>query len=197
MKKVLLPVLSVLVLFSVSACVRQAAPAASPSAAQTPPAESAQPAPSAVPTSMQSPVPTPEEYDISGYIEKQTDSMSLYTQGMTRLDVRAIHLTRDKLAVLELYVDAQLDDKGEIMYDDGQEWALVVRDGDAMYPLFEKKYVQIGEVSFTEDWQPGEERSQITVRVRQHEFLDSYICIYQPDQERFARVDLPQQTVTE
>ncbi len=199
MKKML--ALSAFLLLLVSACDK-ANPSASPTAAQTPSGQSLLPsqstAASASPeqTPASTPVPSADAYQASGYIDGQEDN-GLYTHGMSRLDVKAIHLTQDRLAVLELYVDAQLDDKGAVMWDDGQEWALVVHEGDYIYPLFEKKYVQLGEVSFTDSWQPETGRAQITVRVRQHEFLDSYECIFEADSNRFARVDLPQQTVAE
>ena len=39
---------------------------------------------------------------------------------MTRITVQAVRLANDKLAVLEVYTAAQRDDKGEMMWDDGQ-----------------------------------------------------------------------------
>ncbi len=46
-----------------------------------------------------------------------------------------------------LYVDADRGPDDRILWDDGQRWALVVRAGGAVYPLFDE-YVQIGSVRF-------------------------------------------------
>ncbi len=49
---------------------------------------------------------------------------------------------------VELLTAAQRDRKGEIMWDDGQNWLLLVEDGDKVYPLF-AGYVQLGSLYFT------------------------------------------------
>ena len=61
-----------------------------------------------------------------------------------------------------------------------------------MYPLMEKQYVQMGGVSCQTEWEDAG-RLKVTVLIRQHEFLDSYECIYEETQDHFAHVDLPQQ----
>jgi hypothetical protein len=48
---------------------------------------------------------------------------------------------------IEMYVNAEQDENGEYMWDDGQNWLLVVKDGDKTYPLFDG-WVQIGKLSF-------------------------------------------------
>ena len=49
---------------------------------------------------------------------------------------------------VELYVDAEQLDNGEIAWDDGQMWLLVVKDGEETYPLFHD-FVQLGTIDFT------------------------------------------------
>lgn len=49
---------------------------------------------------------------------------------------------------LTLYTTAERDDKGNLMWDDGQEWLLLLKDGTSYYSLF-KQYVQLGSVFFT------------------------------------------------
>lgn len=61
---------------------------------------------------------------------------------------------------IELYTAAERDKNGEIMWDDGQNWLLVVVDGNEYYPLL-NQYVQLGVVYFTV-WE-DEDKLQITV----------------------------------
>jgi hypothetical protein len=48
---------------------------------------------------------------------------------------------------IEMYVNAEQAENGEYIWDDGQNWLLVVKDGDKTYPLFDG-WVQIGKLSF-------------------------------------------------
>ncbi len=48
---------------------------------------------------------------------------------------------------IALYTTAQRDSHGEIMWDDGQTWALVVHGKDKDYELY-KNYVQLGSIQF-------------------------------------------------
>jgi hypothetical protein len=48
---------------------------------------------------------------------------------------------------IELHVNAAKAEDGEFAWDDGQDWLLVVKDGDVTYPLFDG-WVQIGKLTF-------------------------------------------------
>lgn len=48
---------------------------------------------------------------------------------------------------IEMYVNAEQDEKGEYIWDDGHNWLFVVKDGDKTYPLFDG-WVQLGKLSF-------------------------------------------------
>ena len=59
--------------------------------------------------------------------------------------------------IIELYVNAGKSENGLFAWDDGQNWLLVVKDGEKTYPLFEE-YVQLGSIDFsttTFDGKPG------------------------------------------
>ena len=56
---------------------------------------------------------------------------------------------RGQVLPLELYVDAPTDENGQIIYDDGQIWTLVLRKHGYFYPLMEKQYIQQGNVSYS------------------------------------------------
>jgi hypothetical protein len=49
---------------------------------------------------------------------------------------------------LGLYTTAERDKQGTLMWDDGQNWLLLVQSGDKFYPLY-FEYVQLGSVYFT------------------------------------------------
>lgn len=57
---------------------------------------------------------------------------------------------------IELYTAAGRDEKGQMMWDDGQNWLLVVADKDKYYTLF-SEYVQLGQIHFSVSY-VGEDR---------------------------------------
>ncbi|WOV87238.1 hypothetical protein QWT69_15485 [Sporosarcina oncorhynchi] len=67
--------------------------------------------------------------------------------------------------IIELYVNAGKMEDGQFAWDDGQNWLLVVKDGEKTYPLFDG-YVQMGTIDFSTaifDRKPG-----IVMFMRQH-----------------------------
>ncbi|MFS0688807.1 hypothetical protein AB1K89_06155 [Sporosarcina sp. 179-K 8C2 HS] len=59
--------------------------------------------------------------------------------------------------VIELYVNAGKMENGLFAWDDGQNWLLIVKDGEKTYPLFDE-YVQLGSIDFSTarfDKKPG------------------------------------------
>ncbi len=73
---------------------------------------------------------------------------SLPSLPQTLLDSAATDLDGDGAPErIELYAAVERDDEGRLMWDDGQRWALVVRDGDLVYHLV-NELVQLGELSF-------------------------------------------------
>lgn len=74
---------------------------------------------------------------------------SIDTDGMTKLREFSFDLDLDNVEEkIELYTAAERNEKGEMMWDDGQNWILVVNDGEKAYPLL-SQYVQLGSVYFT------------------------------------------------
>lgn len=49
---------------------------------------------------------------------------------------------------IELYVNAGKMHNGQFAWDDGQNWLLVIKDGNDIYPLFDE-FVQLGSIDFT------------------------------------------------
>lgn len=79
-------------------------------------------------------------------IYPSTDKLSI--ENLTLLDSTTVDINGDgKEETIELYTTAQRDSKGEIMWDDGQKWFLIVKDKDKEYVLFDE-YVQLGTLEF-------------------------------------------------
>lgn len=78
-----------------------------------------------------------------------TSSDSIDTKSMTKLNGFSYDLDLDNSEEkIELYTAAGRNEKGEMIWDDGQNWLLVVWDGGKAYPLL-SEYVQLGSVYFT------------------------------------------------
>jgi len=76
-------------------------------------------------------------------------SDSIDTDGMTKLREFSFDLDLDNVEEkIELYTAAERNEKGEMLWDDGQNWVLLVHDGEKAYPLL-SQYVQLGSVYFT------------------------------------------------
>ncbi|MFA5522957.1 MAG: hypothetical protein WDA24_01240 [Tissierellales bacterium] len=66
----------------------------------------------------------------------------------TQLDLYKYDITGDGTEeIIGVYTTAQRDSKGEVMWDDGQNWVLVVHGADKDYELY-NNYVQIGSIQF-------------------------------------------------
>ena len=51
-------------------------------------------------------------------------------------------------ATAELYIDSSPDEEGRLFLKDGQCWSLLVRQGEDVYPLIHKKWVQDGRLKY-------------------------------------------------
>lgn len=112
-------------------------------------------------------------------------SDSLATGELTLLEQFSHDLNLDgSPETIELYTAAERHESGEIIWDDGQEWLLLVRAGDKAYPLF-SKYVQIGMVYFTVSEASGEEVPHITAMVSTGAGLSLRTYTFAKDRDAF------------
>ena len=58
-----------------------------------------------------------------------------------------IPLSNDDNAKISIYTDAYKTPDGEFLYDDGHDWMLLMETSSGYYPLFPRKYVQLGSIS--------------------------------------------------
>lgn len=114
-----------------------------------------------------------EQNDAQPQLESKVESRlieavsrdSIVTEGMTKLSEYSHDLDLDNTEEkIELYTAAGRNEKGEMMWDDGQNWVLVVRDGERSYPLL-SEYVQLGQVYFAVSNSEEEQLPNITVIV--------------------------------
>ena len=70
------------------------------------------------------------------------------TEGLTLLDTYSMDIYGDEEEEkIEMYVDAEKDDEGNIMWDDGQNWKMIVQGNDYSFILFED-YLQLSSMDF-------------------------------------------------
>ncbi|MDD2421695.1 MAG: hypothetical protein PHU78_06105 [Heliobacteriaceae bacterium] len=87
------------------------------------------------------------------------------TERWTMLSEVYVDLNLDgKEEHLGLFTTAERDKKGNMMWDDGQKWLLVVQDEQKFYPLF-SEYVQLGSVYFNVAAYGEKEPPKVTVIV--------------------------------
>jgi hypothetical protein len=80
---------------------------------------------------------------------KAVPSETIDTKSMTKLNEFSYDLDLDNTEEkIELYTAAGRDEKGEMLWDDGQKWLLVVLKEGKAYPLL-SEYVQLGSVYFS------------------------------------------------
>ena len=104
-----------------------------------------------------------------------------------------LQFAADENAKLSLYVRAEQDGNGEFMFDDGQEWLLVMETSFGNYPLFPRRYVQLGGVSCTVfnafNEQSGEyDDFHVLVTVRESAGYEIYECTFDSDKKEFKSV---------
>lgn len=86
---------------------------------------------------------------------------------------------------IELYTVAGRNEKGEMMWDDGQNWLLVVVDDGKYYTLF-SEYVQIGQVYFSVSTIGQEKVPQVSILLSTGCGTEMIDYIYNNDKESFT-----------
>lgn len=130
------------------------------------------------------------EYDSVEWISTANDiemeGMNLYWQHDN------IQFAADDDARLSLYVNAVKDSDGEILFDDGQDWLLIMETSLGDYPLFPRQYVQLGGVSCVvyNDYVDEDIVSHVVVSVQQTASYQIYDCVFDSDKKDFMRIPI-------
>lgn len=85
---------------------------------------------------------------------------------------------------LQLLVSAERAPNGEIMWDDGQPWLLLVTDGTEYYPMLDE-YVQLGSVYFTVAESVETKKTDITVLVTTGAGLRMTKAAFSPEEKGY------------
>lgn len=73
-----------------------------------------------------------------------------YLKDLNRFNSFKVDIDKDgNNETVEVYCQGNTSPSGEYLMDDGQEWALILRKGNEIYPLFEKSYIQLGGLEYT------------------------------------------------
>lgn len=92
---------------------------------------------------------------------------------------------------IEVYCQGQMDGEGNYLLDDGQEWTIVLRHDNQIYPLFERSYIQLGglEYSIYKDYNDYE-RVHIIVTYNTEAAIMYYDCTYDEESGFIRRESL-------
>lgn len=73
-----------------------------------------------------------------------------YLNGLNRFSKYEVDVDKDgNNETIEVYCEGNITPDGSYLFDDGQEWALILRKEDNIYPLFERSYIQLGALEYT------------------------------------------------
>ncbi len=108
----------------------------------------------------------------------ETSSFEEYVSGLTLCYEYYADVDGDGAdEIIAPYIAAERMDDGTFALDDGQDWAIIIRKQNERicYPIFPKKYVQLGEVNF-ETYQVGDEKG---LRILVHESQTAGLVLYE------------------
>ena len=98
-----------------------------------------------------------------------------------------LQFAADENAKLSIYVNAAPRSDGVFLFDDGQEWLILLETAMGDYPLFPRKYLQIGGVSCVvyNEYLDDNIRPHFLITERQTAGYRIYDCIYDEEQAAF------------
>lgn len=88
---------------------------------------------------------------------------------------------------IDVYCAAERDGTGNLMLDDGQEWSVILQKENDAYPLFERSYVQLGEVSYSAYESYDDNKFHILITNKQGASIIIYDCYYDKEAEELRR----------
>ncbi|PHV72291.1 hypothetical protein CS063_02105 [Sporanaerobium hydrogeniformans] len=88
---------------------------------------------------------------------------------------------------LLLYSEAQQDQQGNYMLDDGQNWLLVAQIGEEFYPLFGPGYIQLGTLKYTAYEDYTKETFGVLINRTEGAGIKLYECVYDKTAKAFKR----------
>lgn len=97
----------------------------------------------------------------------------------------------DENAKLSIYVEGETNENGELLFDDGQDWLVLMETALGDYPLFPRSYVQLGGVSCAvfNEYMDDSVISHVIVTIQQT--AGYQICDYKFDSNKNAFKVIP------
>lgn len=109
-----------------------------------------------------------------------------YLDGYNLLHQDEVDIDYDEeIEILEVYSIAGYNEDGRLMLDDGQEWALIIREGDQIYPIFPKTHIQLGRLEYKVYTDYDEEIFHILISKIQGAGITMYDCYYDQESNTF------------
>lgn len=173
-----------------SACTGGESPGTSATGEPSSPGPTAGTSASASPTTTSEPILIPHGTDTEGTFTPSSggDPVDKVLLSSTAIPLRSFE--EPDPASLELFVHAGQDANGEIMWDDGQPWSLIVRDGDDIFRLLDALYVQIGQVDYWASWSYDDEVPVVFVLLTGNGSLVGYEFTYDKARDAFVRTEV-------
>ena len=113
------------------------------------------------------------------------DGVGMILYSSSELPLRS----QEDTASLELYVNAQ-QVGGQIAWDDGQNWYLIIRDGEGIFKLVDQTYIQMGQVSYWSYWSYDEQAPHLLVMITEGAGIRVYSFVYNQEQDVFYRTEV-------
>ena len=126
-------------------------------------------------------------YDLEGELITPIQDND-YTEGLNLIDSSICDIDNDANSeMIDVYCQAELDEQGNPMFDDGQEWSIVLRKENKVYPLFERSYIQLGGLSYQAFESFEDNMYHILVIHEESSLMVIYDCIYNPETKELRR----------
>ncbi|MDR1538777.1 MAG: hypothetical protein LBU32_12430 [Clostridiales bacterium] len=130
---------------------------------------------------------------------QESESSLRWISASDELDLSGMNIFSQKIvpfaddeASVTAYTAAEKSQDGTFMFDDGQDWALVIETADGAYPLFPRQYVQLGGVFATYYLDIGAEETipHVLVNLMTSSVIYIYDCAYDADAKAFSVLDV-------
>jgi len=126
--------------------------------------------------------------------EKQGDPISpiqdeKYMSGLNLFSSSDLDIDNDgENETLEVYCEGSIGVDGEYLLDDGENWTVILRKGENIYPLFDKAYIQFGKIQYAiyQDYNDYD-RTHVIVECKTGTAVYYYDCTYDEESGNILR----------
>lgn len=112
-----------------------------------------------------------------------------YINGLNLFSSSDVDIDNDgEFETLEVYCEGSIGPNGDYLLDDGENWTLILRKGERIYPLFDKAYIQFGKIQYAiyQDYNDFD-RMHVIVECKTGTAIYYYDCIYDEESGNMIR----------